>query len=135
MALYILQQATHFGKIKRGDIIVEATSGNAGISFSAIGRALGHDVKIIMPEWLSKERIDIIRSLGAEVILVSKEQGGFLGSIAMSEKMAKGNEHIFFPRQFENIYNVEAHEKNNCKRNMDAVTIGRYNSRCFCGRC
>ena len=94
MALYILQQTTQFGKIKTGDTIIEATSGNTGISFSAIGRALGHDVKIIMPDWLSKERIDIIRSLGAEVMLVSKEQGGFLGSIALSEKMAKENEHI-----------------------------------------
>ena len=115
MALYILQQATHFGKIKTGDVIVEANSGNTGISFSAIGRALGHDVKIIMPDWLSKERIDIIRSLGAEVILVSKEQGGFLGSIALSEKIAKENEHVFLPRQFENIYNAEAHEKTTAK--------------------
>src|SRR5260370_26939967 len=66
MALYILQQAYEHLLIKPGDIIVEATSGNTGISFSAIGKALGHEVKIIMPDWLSKERIDIIRSLGAE---------------------------------------------------------------------
>ncbi len=111
MALYILQRAYYEGKIKAGDTIIEATSGNTGISFSAIGRALGHDVKIIMPDWLSKERIAIIKSLGAEVILVSKEEGGFLGSIALSEKMARESVHIFLPRQFENIYNAEAHEK------------------------
>lgn len=109
MALYILQQAYQSGNIKKGDVIIEATSGNTGISFSAIGKALGHDVKIIMPDWLSKERIDIIRSLGADVILVSKTEGGFLGSIAISEKMA--NENTFLPKQFENIYNAEAHEK------------------------
>jgi cysteine synthase A len=115
MALYILQQAYRSGKIKQNDIIVEATSGNTGISFSAIGKALGHDVKIIMPDWLSKERINIIESLGAEVILMSKEKGGFLGSIALSEQMAAANHSIFLPRQFENCYNAEAHEKTTAK--------------------
>jgi len=89
MALYILEQSYKSEKIKPGNIIVEATSGNTGIAFAAIGRALGHEVKIIMPNWLSKERIDIIHSLGAEIILISKEEGGFLGSIALSEKNGK----------------------------------------------
>ncbi|TDH19995.1 cysteine synthase family protein [Segetibacter sp. 3557_3] len=111
MALYILQKAYQLGTIKPDDVIVEATSGNTGISFSAIGKALGHDVKIIMPNWLSKERIDIIRSLGAEVILISKEEGGFLGSIALSQKMALENGKVFLPKQFENLFNAEAHEK------------------------
>jgi cysteine synthase A len=115
MALYILQQAYNNKKIKRGNVIVEATSGNTGISFSAIGKALGHDVKIIMPDWLSKERMDIIKSLGAEVITISKEQGGFLGSIALSEKMALEDKNVFLPKQFENIYNAEAHEKTTAK--------------------
>ncbi|HEY9361879.1 MAG TPA: cysteine synthase family protein [Chitinophagaceae bacterium] len=115
MALYILQKAYELGTIKKSDTIVEATSGNTGIAFSAIGKALGHDVKIIMPDWLSRERIDIIRSLGGEVILVSKEQGGFLGSIVMSEKMARENANVFLPKQFENCYNAEAHEKTTAK--------------------
>jgi len=115
MALYILQQAYRSGKIKNHDIIVEATSGNTGISFSAIGKALGHEVKIIMPDWLSRERIDIIESLGAEVILMSKEKGGFLGSIALSEQMSAADPCIFLPRQFENTYNAEAHEKTTAK--------------------
>jgi cysteine synthase len=115
MALYILQQAYRQNKIKPGDIIVEATSGNTGISFSAIGKALGHDIKIIMPNWLSKERIDIIKSLGADVMLISKEEGGFLGSIAMSEQLAAANKFIFLPQQFENLYNAEAHEKTTAK--------------------
>lgn len=115
MALYILQQAYQHLLIKPGDIIVEATSGNTGISFSAIGKALGHEVKIIMPDWLSKERIDIIRSLGAEVILVSKQDGGFLGSIAISQQMAKSDHRVFLPKQFENNYNAQAHEKTTAK--------------------
>jgi len=111
MALYILQKAYKEGKIQPGDRIIEATSGNTGISFSAIGRALGHPVTIIMPDWLSKERKDIIKSLGADIILVSKEDGGFLRSIELSEEMAAMQSNIFLPRQFENEYNAEAHEK------------------------
>ena len=109
MALYILEQSYATGKIKPGNVIVEATSGNTGIAFAAIGKALGHQVRIIMPNWLSKERIDIINSLGAEVILISKEEGGFLGSIALSEKMAKEDSNIFLPQQFRNQYNAMAH--------------------------
>jgi len=110
MALYILYQAYRNGQIGRGDTIIEATSGNTGIAFAAIGKALGHNVKIIMPDWLSKERKDIIESMGAEVVLISKEEGGFLGSIKLGEKLAaKGG--VFLPQQFENLYNAEAHEQ------------------------
>lgn len=115
MALYILEKAYEHNLIKPGDVIVEATSGNTGIAFSAIGKALGHNVKIVMPNWLSKERVDIIKSLGAEVILISKEEGGFLGSIQLSERMAREDNSIFLPRQFENLYNCEAHEKTTAK--------------------
>lgn len=109
MALYILSQSYKKGAIQQGDTIIEATSGNTGIAFAAIGRALGHPVKIIMPNWLSRERIDIIQSLGADIVLVSKEDGGFLGSIRMSEELAAAG-NVFLPRQFENCFNSEAHE-------------------------
>jgi len=110
MALYILHKAYQLGNIRQDSIIVEATSGNTGIAFAAIGKALGHEVIIIMPDWLSKERIEIIRSLGAKVHLVSKAQGGFLGSISLAEYMAKGSDKYFLPQQFENQYNAAAHE-------------------------
>jgi len=109
MALYILYKAYMNCQIRPDDMIVEATSGNTGIAFSAIGKALGHQVKIIMPNWLSKERIDIIKSMGADIQLISKEEGGFLGSIKLSEELA-ANGGIFLPRQFENQFNAEAHE-------------------------
>lgn len=111
IALFTLYNAYKHCKIKPGDVVIEATSGNTGIAFAAIGKAMGHPVKIIMPNWLSKERIDIIRSLGAEVILISKEQGGFLGSIKLAETMAAENNHTFLPRQFENVDNPLAHEQ------------------------
>lgn len=111
MALYTLHEAYKDGTIQPGDEIIEATSGNTGIAFAAIGKALGHPVKIIIPDWLSKERIDIIRSLGAEVILISKAAGGFLGSIKLAEQLALLNNHTFLPRQFENLANPMAHQQ------------------------
>ncbi|UKT65002.1 PLP-dependent cysteine synthase family protein [Pedobacter mucosus] len=110
MALYTLKKAYAEGRIKTGNRIVEATSGNTGIAFAAIGNALGHPVTIIMPDWLSRERMDIIRSLGAKIILVSKEEGGFIGSIKLAELMAANNSDIFLPEQFANMANPEAHE-------------------------
>lgn len=111
MALYIMHKAYAGGAIKPGDTIVEATSGNTGIAFAAIGKSLGHEVMIMMPNWLSKERQDIIKSLGAQVQLVSKAEGGFLGSIRLSEDLNEQCDDYFLPRQFENMYNAEAHER------------------------
>jgi cysteine synthase A len=109
MALHILRRASKEGRLKPGDTIIEATSGNTGISFAATGRALGHPVVIFMPDWMSRERVDVIRSLGADIRSVTKEQGGFTGSIAMAEDLANELERSFLPRQFANENNVEAH--------------------------
>ncbi len=109
MAFHILSYACNSNLLKPGDRIAEATSGNTGISFAALGKALGLDVTIFMPNWMSEERINIIKSLGADIRLVSKEEGGFVGSIALAEELAKNNEKVFLPRQFSNTHNVEAH--------------------------
>ena len=109
MALHILRDAYQSGAIKAGDTIVEATSGNTGIAFAAIGRAFGHPVKIYMPDWMSFERKAIIKCFGAEEVLVSHEEGGFLGSIRLCEKMSRENENIFLPGQFSNSANTNAH--------------------------
>jgi len=109
MALWILEDAYRSGAIEPGDVIAEATSGNTGISFAAMGRALGHDVRIYMPDWMSRERVLVIQSLGAAVIPVSHEQGGFLGSIHMADEFAAEAGHVFRPRQFDSPANVEAH--------------------------
>jgi cysteine synthase A len=70
MALHVIRRAYRDGTIRSGDTIAEATSGNSGIAFSAIGRALRHPVLIFMPDWMSQERSMLIRSFGA---------GGLLG--------------------------------------------------------
>ena len=87
VAYYILKKAYETGAIHPGDTIAEATSGNTGISFSAMGSYLGHPVVIYMPDWMSKERINLMKSFGAEVRMVSREEGGFLCSIAMTEEL------------------------------------------------
>jgi cysteine synthase A len=109
MALHILREAYASGSLKPGAAIGEATSGNTGIAFAALGRALGHPVTIFMPDWMSQERKDLIRSFGADIRLVSKEEGGFLGSIRMSEEWAARTPGAFLPCQFSNQANVEAH--------------------------
>jgi cysteine synthase A len=109
MALHILRRAYERGTLAPGDTIIEATSGNTGISFAAIGRALGHPVTIFMPDWMSTERINLIRSLGASINMVSRDQGGFLGSIERAEELAATDANTFLPRQFANEDNCDAH--------------------------
>jgi cysteine synthase A len=110
MALHIVGRAHAAGLLRPGAPIVEATSGNTGISLAAIGRALGHPVEIFIPDWMSAERIALLRSLGAGVHLVSRAEGGFLGSIAQAEAFAAAVPGAFLPRQFSNGENVAAHE-------------------------
>ncbi len=109
MAIHILRQGYATGALQPGALIIEATSGNTGIAFASIGRALGHPVTIFMPAWMSAERIDLIRSLGASIVLVSRDEGGFLGSIAMAEALARATPGAFLPRQFSNRDNCDAH--------------------------
>jgi cysteine synthase len=109
MAEYILRKAYENRELRRGDTIVEASSGNTGISFAAIGRALGHPVRIYMPNWMSQERVRLMQSLGADIIPVSAEQGGFVGSIHMADEYAAQHNHVFLPRQFDNPANIDAH--------------------------
>jgi len=110
MALHILQRGYETGMLQPGAIIAEATSGNTGIAFAALGRALGHPVAIYMPDWMSQERKDLLRSHGATIVPVSHAEGGFLGCIHLAEEFAARNRGTFLPRQFANPANVEAHE-------------------------
>ena len=134
MAYHIIRRSIESGALEPGGRIIEATSGNTGISFAAIGRALGHPVTIFMPDWMSAERIAIIRSFGADIRLVSKEEGGFKGSIAQADEFARGRPDVFLPHQFCNPANSEAHERTtgpevvsqvrSIGRRVDAVVAG-----------
>jgi cysteine synthase A len=112
IAYYILEEAYKSDELCPGMHIMEATSGNTGISFAALGNAMGHEVTIFMPNWMSAERINLIKSFGAAIRLVTPEEGGFLGSITMTENLKKENpDKVFLPRQFDNNKNCEAHAK------------------------
>lgn len=109
MALAILEHAYREHLIQQSNTIVEVTSGNTGIAFAALGAALGHRVEIYMPDWMSRERVDIIRSYGATVVPVSREAGGFVGALRIVDELAATRSDIFLPQQFANQANVDAH--------------------------
>ncbi len=108
VAYYIMKKAYENKTISPDDIVCEATSGNTGIAFSAMASYLGHKAVIYMPDWMSKERISLMESFGAEVRLISKEEGGFLGSIDRTNELAKQGG-VFLPGQFTNEDNCDAH--------------------------
>ncbi len=108
IAYYILTKAYNEGLLTKGMEIVEATSGNTGIALASLGSRLGNPVHIFMPDWVSKERYDLMRMYGAKVTLVSKEEGGFVKAIESAREYAKEN-NAFLVNQFSNPYNVLAH--------------------------
>ena len=110
MVYHILTKAKEKEELKDGMAIIEATSGNTGISLAAIGAYFSHPVYILMPNWVSRERIALIKSYGAKIKLISKAEGGFLKCIKEADELAK-NINGYRPNQFENIDNVEVHYK------------------------
>ena len=120
VALYIINEPKKKGILKDNQPIIEATSGNTGISFAAIGTYLKHPVHIFMPDWVSKARIDIMKLYGAKVYLVSKEEGGFKECIKRADNLA--NEiNGYRPNQFTNYDNVLAHFHTTAKEILEKV--------------
>ncbi|MCI9070522.1 cysteine synthase A [Clostridium sp.] len=106
-ALGMIERAEKDGVLKEGSVIVEPTSGNTGIALAMIGRVKGYKVIIVMPETMSKERRDLIKAYGAELVLTEGARG-MRGAIERATQMV--NEHGYFmPQQFENIANPEKH--------------------------
>ncbi len=111
MALHILRKACDQGILRPGAPIAEASSGNTGISFAALGRALGHPVTIFMPDWVSREREFLMRSLGARVVRVGRKEGGFKECIRLTLEFAGRNPGCFLPCQYSNADNVASHRE------------------------
>ena len=108
VAYYIIKNAKQRGDLKEGMQIIEATSGNTGISIAALGAYYNHPVYIFMPDWASKERVELMKSFGANIILISREDGGFIKCVEEAKKLAK-EKNGFLSNQFANIDNFEAH--------------------------
>ena len=105
LALYILTESKRMGLLKDNQIIVEATSGNTGISFAALGAYFGHEVHIFMPTSVSVERRKLIELYGAKLHLID---AGFKDTIKEADLYARKN-NAFRPNQFSNIMNINAH--------------------------
>ena len=118
IALYIIQKERENGNLKDNQSIVEVTSGNTGIAFSAIGALFGHEVHIFMPDWVSLERRKLIEMYGAHVHLISKEEGGFKRALELAEDFAQKTG-AYRPLQFDNVLNVEAQYKTTAQEVID----------------
>ncbi|MDO6462149.1 cysteine synthase CysM [Granulosicoccaceae sp. 1_MG-2023] len=106
-ALYMIRRAAERGDIEPGDCLVEATSGNTGIALAMAAAVMGYRLKLIMPENMSQERMQLMRAYGAELILVSKQQG-MEGARDLAVKMAITGE-AYLLNQFDNPDNPLAH--------------------------
>lgn len=107
---YIIEEEKKNNILKDNMPIIEATSGNTGISFSALSAKYNHPVYIFMPNWTSTERIKLMKSFGANVTLVSKEEGGFKKCIELADNLSS-QINGYRPNQFSNPLNTECHYK------------------------
>lgn len=108
VADYLIKKAYENKTLTPGVPIIEATSGNTGISFSALGAYYKHPVFIFMPNWASDERFQLMQSYGATVIPITKEEGGFQECIRSADELALSLK-AYRPNQFSNPDNIEAH--------------------------
>lgn len=106
-ALGMIEKAEREGLLKPGITIVEPTSGNTGIGLALVGRLKGYKVTIIMPETMSKERRDLIKAYGAELVLTDGAKG-MKGAIEKAMEIGS-QDGYFIPQQFENLANPEKH--------------------------
>ncbi len=107
-ALYMIDEAEKSGRLKKGSVIIEPTSGNTGIGLACIGALRGYRVIIVMPDSMSEERKKLMKAYGAELILTDGKLG-MAGAIAKASELAQSFEDSFIPDQFGNKDNAKAH--------------------------
>lgn len=106
-ALYMIKSAEESGKLKQGDTIIEATSGNTGVALAMIGAVKGYKVIIVMPDSMSMERRTLMAAYGVDLILTDGKLG-MNGSVNLANKLVK-EKGYFMPGQFINQSNVKSH--------------------------
>ncbi len=119
-ALAMIDAARQRGQIQAGAVIVEATSGNTGISLALIAAVYGYRCVLVMPEDMSLERRYILRAYGAEIVLTPAEDG-MTGAVARAEEIARDTEGAFMPRQFENPANPASHEQTTAREILEGA--------------
>jgi cysteine synthase A len=109
-ALWIVRDAEARGVLKPGGTIVEGTAGNTGIGLALVGNALGYRTVIVMPETQSREKMDTLRALGAELVLVPAAPFSNPGHfVHTSRRLAEETEGAIWANQFDNVANRKAH--------------------------
>lgn len=110
-ALFMIRDGQRRGLLRAGVRIADATSGNTGIAYATIGAALGYEVTLALPANASPERKRILRALGAELILTDPQEGMDLAIRTIRELVAREPERYFYPDQYNNPANVQAHDE------------------------
>lgn len=119
IALKMIEEAEKEGRLKKGQVIIEPTSGNTGIALSMIGALKGYEVVIVMSEAVSEERRKIIKSFGAKIVLTDPTKGTD-GAIVFARKQAeKDPKKYFMPDQFSNKFNKLAHYETTAREIWD----------------
>jgi cysteine synthase A len=119
-ALAMIDAAEKAGALAPGAVIVEATSGNTGISLAMIAAVRGYKCVLVMPDDMSMERRALLRAYGADVVLTPAEEG-MAGAVARAQKILHETKNAFMPRQFENAANPDVHERTTAREILDAV--------------
>jgi cysteine synthase A len=119
-ALAMVKAAEDAGQIGPGSVIIEATSGNTGISLAMIAAVRGYRCVLVMPEDMSLERRYVLRAYGAEIVLTPGEDG-MAGAVDKAEQIARETPRSFMARQFRNPANPLAHEKTTAREILEVA--------------
>jgi cysteine synthase A len=120
IALNMIEEAEKRGELKPGTTIIEPTSGNTGIGLAMIAAIKGYKLILVMPESMSKERKELLKFYGAELVLTPLEEG-MAGAVKRVKEIIKENPGYFMPSQFNNPDNPEAHVKTTAREILEEL--------------